>query len=128
MGQAKYQNDGDPRTSGPGFGTAWHEDALLEPLGWQAPRMVFVNSMSDIGHARFRDLEVASVFAVMALRPQHTFQVLTKRPRRLRRLLNTAGFWDQVDDVIARGGRLEGQARSGAVRNGWRSCRVLMAA
>jgi protein gp37 len=109
MGQAKYQNDGDPRTSGPGFGTAWHESALLEPLGWRAPRMVFVNSMSDIGHARFSDVMVASVFAVMALCPQHTFQVLTKRPKRLRRLLSTARFWDQVDHEIARVTGLNGK-------------------
>jgi len=48
MGQAKYQRDGDPRTSGPGFGVTVHEDALAEPLRWRTPRKVFVNSMSDI--------------------------------------------------------------------------------
>ncbi len=47
MGQAKYQRDGDPRTSGPGFGVTVHEDALAEPLRWRKPRKVFVNSMSD---------------------------------------------------------------------------------
>jgi Protein of unknown function (DUF5131) len=48
MGQAKYQCDGDPRTSGPGFGVTVHEDALGEPPRWRQPRKVFVNSMSDI--------------------------------------------------------------------------------
>ena len=48
MGQAKYQRDGDPRTSGPGFGVTMHADALAEPLRWRTPRTVFVNSMSDI--------------------------------------------------------------------------------
>jgi protein gp37 len=47
MGSAKYQLDGDQRTSGPGFGVTVHQDALTEPLGWRTPRRVFVNSMSD---------------------------------------------------------------------------------
>lgn len=48
MGAAKYQTDGDPRTSGPGFGVAVHRDVLTEPLRWRPPRMAFVNSMSDL--------------------------------------------------------------------------------
>jgi hypothetical protein len=48
MGQAKYQRDGDPRTSGPGFGVTMHADVLAEPLRWRTPRKVFVNSMSDL--------------------------------------------------------------------------------
>lgn len=48
MGSAKYQNDGDPRTSGPGFGVTVHPDTLTEPLRWRDPRTVFVNSMSDL--------------------------------------------------------------------------------
>lgn len=47
MGQPKYQNDGDPRTSGPGFGLTMHPSALQVPLHWREPRLVFVNSMSD---------------------------------------------------------------------------------
>src|SRR5438477_7071638 len=50
MGSAKYQNDGDPRTSGPGFGVTCHDDALELPLRWRKPRRVFVNSMSDLFH------------------------------------------------------------------------------
>lgn len=50
MGQGRYQRDGDPRTSGPGFGVTLHEDRLEEPLRWRKPRMVFVNSMSDLFH------------------------------------------------------------------------------
>ena len=46
MGQAKYQTDGDPRTSGPGFGVTVHPEALLEPLGWGKPRKVFVDSLA----------------------------------------------------------------------------------
>src|SRR6266700_6333879 len=48
MGQPRYQRDGDPRTSGPGFGVALHSDALRLPFTWTKPRLVFVNSMSDL--------------------------------------------------------------------------------
>jgi protein gp37 len=87
MGQAKYQTDGDPRTSGPGFGLAMHDDVLGQPLRWRKPRRVFVNSMSDLFHPRVTDEFIARVFAVMAATPQHTYQVLTKRPKRMRALL-----------------------------------------
>ncbi|MFJ3673725.1 DUF5131 family protein [Streptomyces sp. NPDC090106] len=96
MGQPKYQRDGDPRTSGPGFALTMHEDALLEPLRWRRPRKVFVNSMSDIGHARVPEAFTARIFATMALAQQHQFQVLTKRPRHLRRLLESQKFVDMV--------------------------------
>jgi protein gp37 len=87
MGQAKYQNDGDPRTSGPGFGLTVHPDVLTVPLRRRKPETWFVNSMSDLGHARVPAEFQAQVWAVMAMAQQHTFQVLTKRPERLRRLL-----------------------------------------
>lgn len=48
MGANKYQHDGHPRTSGPGFGLTVHPDALRLPYTWQTPRLVFVNSMSDL--------------------------------------------------------------------------------
>lgn len=48
MGSEKYQNDGDPRTSGPGFGVTIHPQTLDEPRRWRQPRTVFVNSMSDL--------------------------------------------------------------------------------
>lgn len=86
MGQEKYQNDGDPRTSGPGFGLTLHEDALTLPYRWKSPRVVFVNSMSDLFHARVPLDFVRRVFQVMADTPQHTYQILTKRSLRLRRL------------------------------------------
>jgi protein gp37 len=86
MGAPKYQNDGDPRTSGPGFGVTIHPDALRIPYGWREPRVVFVNSMSDLFHARVPVSFVREVFAVMADTPRHTYQVLTKRSHRLVRL------------------------------------------
>ena len=86
MGQAKYQNDGDPRTSGPGFALTLHPDALAQPYGWGGRRLVFVNSMSDLFHARVPLSFVRQVFEVIADTPQHTYQVLTKRSSRLPRI------------------------------------------
>lgn len=87
MGSAHYQTDGDPRTSGPGFGVQCHPDVLDLPLRWRKPRRVFVNSMSDLFHPDVPDSFIARVFAMMACAPQHTFQVLTKRPRRMESLI-----------------------------------------
>lgn len=89
MGTAKYQNDGDPRASGPGFGLTLHPAALDIPRRWRAPRMIFVNSMSDLFHARVPLEFVRDVFAVIADTPRHTYQVLTKRARRLRRVADS---------------------------------------
>lgn len=91
MGVDKYQNDGDPRTSGPGFGVTVHPEVLDEPLRWRGPRTVFVNSMSDLFHARVPVDFIRAVTDVIAATPQHTYQVLTKRPLRARRLA------DQLD-------------------------------
>jgi protein gp37 len=86
MGQAKYQTDGDPRTSGPGFGVAIHPASLDEPYHWAKPRLVFVNSMSDLLHARVPLSFVRDVFSVIADTPKHTYQILTKRSLRLARV------------------------------------------
>jgi len=59
-----------------------HPERLDQPLRWQRPRMVFVNSMSDLFHELVPDTFIAEVFDAMARSPQHTFQVLTKRPER----------------------------------------------
>jgi protein gp37 len=60
------------------------EKMLLEPLRWKKPRMVFVCSMTDLFADFVPDEWIDRVFAVMALCPQHTFQVLTKRAERMR--------------------------------------------
>jgi len=83
MGSTKYQNDGDPRTSGPGFAVTTHADVLQIPFRWHQPRMVFVNSMSDLFHARVPISFIRRVFDVMAATPAHTYQILTKRAARL---------------------------------------------
>lgn len=96
MGSAKYQVDGDPRTSGPGFGVTMHPDVLAVPLGWAKPRDVFVNSMSDLFHDGVTDEFIAQVFAVMAVTPQHTYKILTKRHGRMRALLNSPNWRGSV--------------------------------
>jgi len=58
-------------------------EALELPLRWKRPRMIFVNSMSDLFHESVADETVDQIFAVMALAGQHTFQTLTKRADRM---------------------------------------------
>lgn len=96
MGSAKYQNDGDPRTSGPGFAVTLHPDALTIPIRWREPKLVFVNSMSDLFHARVPFEYVEKVFEVMARTPRHTYQILTKRAARLAKIASRLTWPDNV--------------------------------
>ncbi len=68
-----------------------HPEVLEHPLRWRKPRMIFVNSMSDTFHEDVPESFLFKMFAVMAACPQHTFQVLTKRPRRMAELLRVWG-------------------------------------
>ena len=77
MGVAKYRE---------GFSVALHESALGLPLNWCQPRLVFVNSMSDLFHKSVPASFIDSVFDVMNRAPKHTFQLLTKRPGRVTKL------------------------------------------
>jgi protein gp37 len=69
---------------------AQHPDRLGQPLRWQRPRRIFVDSMSDLFHEAIPFDYIDSVFGVMALARQHTFQVLTKRPARMLEWFNQA--------------------------------------
>jgi protein gp37 len=74
-----------PRFAGRAFtDVVCHPERLDQPLRWAKPRLIFVNSMSDLFHEDVPDEFIDQVFAVMALAKQHTFQVLTKRPERMR--------------------------------------------
>ncbi len=86
MGVSKYQNDGNKITSGPGFGLTLHPNTLDEPYSWKHPRTVFVNSMSDLFHARVPIGFIRDVFDVISDTPQHTYQILTKRSVRLSKI------------------------------------------
>lgn len=65
----------------------FNDKVLLDPLRWKRPRRIFVCAHGDLFHENVPDEWIDKVFAVMALAPQHTFQVLTKRPERMRRYL-----------------------------------------
>src|SRR5262249_51758824 len=77
MGNRRYAN---------GFGVTLHEDLVDLPRTMRQPRLIFVNSMSDLFHEAVPEHFIAQVFETMAACPQHTFQVLTKRSRRLKEM------------------------------------------
>ncbi|MBL8753674.1 MAG: phage Gp37/Gp68 family protein [Planctomycetes bacterium] len=83
-----------------------HADRLDEPLSWRKPSRVFVNSMSDLFHDDVPDKFIDQVFAVMSLAKWHTFQILTKRPGRMRQYVSQsvvgAGEGFTYGDRIAR--------------------------
>ena len=88
MGLEKYKN---------GFSVAVHESTLDKPLRLHQPHLIFVNSMSDLFHKSVSSEFIEAVFDVMNRASQHTFQVLTKRPRRVvqlgERLSWTPNIW-----------------------------------
>jgi protein gp37 len=85
MGSARYQRDGNPKTSGPGFGVTVHRDLLWAPYSWRKPRLVFVNSMGDFWHAEISDGALMTAWRVMGETPLHRYQILTKRADRMER-------------------------------------------
>lgn len=104
MGQERYKNN---------FAVTLHEDLIDRPKEWRKPRTVFVNSMSDLFHQRVPIEFIQAVFRTMEETPWHTYQVLTKRARRLLQLSShlpwSKNIWmgvsvenqDHVDRVAA---------------------------
>ena len=81
------------------------DSVFLAPLRWKRPRAIFVNSMGDLFHETVPDAWIDRVFAVMALAPQHTFIVLTKRAKRMREYLSHIAqpnclAWDTTASVM----------------------------
>jgi protein gp37 len=68
----------------------WNPEKLTEPLQWSKPRMIFVNSMSDLFHERVPDAYIEKVAEIMSLADWHVFQVLTKRSDRMADMLNAS--------------------------------------
>lgn len=106
MGVWRYRN---------GFQVTLHEDLLDLPKLWKKPRLVFVNSMSDLFHELVPLDFIQRAFATMRDCPQHTFQILTKRSRRLRELapqlewtpniwmgtsVENASVLDRIEDLV----------------------------
>jgi len=81
----RLQAMGNPRYRH-GFRVTLHEDLIELPKGWREPRLIFVNSMSDLFHDQVPLEFIRRVFATMHACPHHTFQILTKRSVRLRSL------------------------------------------
>lgn len=81
---------------------AFVESAIAKPLKWKKPRKIFVCSMSDLFHENVTDEMRDKVFAVMSLCPQHTFQVLTKRPKNALRYLSIQGRAGEIGLVADR--------------------------
>lgn len=87
VGLTKQTKNGPIWTGEVRFNERW----LLQPLQWKRPRMIFVCAHGDLFHENVPDDWIDRVFAVMALAPQHTFQVLTKRSERMRSYMTHAG-------------------------------------
>lgn len=87
MGSARYAN---------GFASTTHDDLIDAPRLWKAPRIVFVNSMSDLFHEDVPIDFISRVFVTMRECPRHTFQILTKRSARL---LQLAPLLDWVPNI-----------------------------
>lgn len=87
MGQKRYKN---------GFKLTLHPEALNEPYHWKKPRIVFVNSMSDLFHEEIPVEFIQDVFTVMNENRQHTFQILTKRSERLCELASLFNWSENI--------------------------------
>ncbi|RMF48611.1 MAG: phage Gp37/Gp68 family protein [Bacteroidetes bacterium] len=113
MGVPKYRN---------GFRLTLHPTVLTEPLRWRTPRMIFVNSMSDLFHHDVPPEFICAVFDVMRQAHWHTFQILTKRAERLRALdslldwppnvwmgvsVERADYIARIDDLRATGAAIK---------------------
>lgn len=73
---------------------------LLKPMTWKKPRTVFVNSMGDLFHENVPEQLIDRVFAVMALTPHHTYQVLTKRSARMLAYLSGKGIQERLEQEM----------------------------
>ena len=111
MGQGKYRGltkkvGGEVRWTGE---VRFIESALPLPLRWRKPRMIFVNSLGDTFHEDIEDEFILAMFGVAAAASQHIFQFLTKRPERMRELLERSDTPVRVDLLkhVALAGRIE---------------------
>ena len=87
MGQHRYRNT---------FKLTLHEDLIKAPLSWKKPRVVFVNSMSDMFHENVPFKFIEKVFATMIKADQHVFQILTKRSERLLEIAKDLPWTDKI--------------------------------
>ncbi|MGV3651047.1 MAG: phage Gp37/Gp68 family protein [Devosia sp.] len=110
QGLARINAAGEAKFTGE---VRFNAEALDQPLRWRRPRMIFVCAHGDLFHESVPDEWIDRVFAVMALCPQHTFQVLTKRPERMRGYIQSV--YGRLADTIIRMRRDRGDANMGIV-------------
>ena len=87
MGVSRYANS---------FQITLHPDLIKQPFAWKKPRVVFVNSMSDLFHESVPLTFIRRIFNVMNVCPQHTFQILTKRSGRLKELAGVLNWTPNI--------------------------------
>lgn len=87
MGNKRYIN---------GFDVTVHRDLFTKPLEWKKSKMIFVNSMSDLFHEEVPEADILAIFDIMNKATNHTFQVLTKRAKRLVQLSPQIKWTDNI--------------------------------
>ena len=98
---------------------------LAVPLRWKQPRRIFVNSMSDLFHEDVLDTWLLAILTICAFTPQHTYQILTKRPERMadlfEQLITPRNYWDlaQVDDFFCQANIPERWREQEPLRMAW---------
>ena len=114
---ARFSGEGQPYEGLMAKSGRWNgqikfvEHLLDQPLRWKKPRRIFVNSMSDLFHENIPFDFIDRVFAVMAMCPQHTFQILTKRPERMLEYFNNTGGVSRRDWVLIAVSRVTRKSR-----------------
>jgi protein gp37 len=93
-GIAKYTPSGSPRWTGK---LVHAREKIWEPLKWQDGRVIAVDTMSDLFHERMPDAWRDEAYGVMALCPQHTFQIVTKRPLVMERYFAAPDVWQRIE-------------------------------
>lgn len=104
MGQAKYAGTAKRVSDGRAVFTGkinLDEAALSVPARWKKPRRIFVNSMSDLFHEAVHPGFIYQVFKVMAETPQHTYQVLTKRPENIMPAMRLYGIGGATPQALS---------------------------
>lgn len=116
------------RFDGPGIGATTgvqlHPERLGVPLHWRRPRRIFVCSLADVFHREVPDEHIAQIWATMSIATQHTFQIVTKRPTRMRSLLWSDEFWYAVDRARTARGHEPFQIKRHWLLNTWISVTV----
>lgn len=85
------------------FDVRLHLDRLKQPSQWKKPRMIFICSMGDLFHEAVPDRFVARVLTAMSNADQHTYQILTKRPDRMRELFSRKTWYDDYSGLYQTG-------------------------